>query len=56
MSLAITHQMLKYVWLPEYVPEAPVPKFSLKWWDRMIDMDGAESKRVPIGAHAVRNR
>lgn len=56
MSLAITHQMLKYVYLPEYTPEAPVPKFSLKWWDRMIDMKGSEAQRVPIGAHSVRAR
>jgi len=54
MSLAITHQMLKYVWLPEFAPEAPIPKFSLKWWDRMIESDGSEGKRVPIGAYNAR--
>jgi hypothetical protein len=36
MSLAITNQMLKYVWLPEYQISQEPPKNSMAWWSRHI--------------------
>lgn len=55
MSLAIGWQMLKYVWLPEYRSEAPTPKYSLSWFEKLIISDEEPFKRVPLGAHNARN-
>jgi len=56
MSLAIANQMLKFVWLPEYRGEQPLPKYSLGWFERfVVDTDSA-FERVPIGAHNFRKR
>jgi len=55
MSLAITWQMLKYVWLPEYRPEAQIPRYSLSWFEKLsTDLDRG-FERVPIGAHSARS-
>jgi len=55
MSLAICHQMLKYVWLPEYKTEVPAPRFSLDWFARMALSSNGASDRVPLGAYNTRN-
>lgn len=54
MSLAIANQMLKYVWLPEYVQErAPAP-YTLDWFVRWMDDPKTAYQRVPIGSHNTR--
>jgi hypothetical protein len=53
MSLAITNQMLKYVWLPEFRGDVVVPKNSLMWWEQHMFSEQNEGK-VPIGAHNIR--
>lgn len=53
MSLAITVQMLKYVWLPEYRGSQLVPKNSLAWWEQHLFAESGSGK-VPIGAFNVR--
>jgi len=54
MSLAIAHQMLKFVWLPEYRAEVPPPKYSLSWFERFIVHGDAGLKPVPLGAYNAR--
>lgn len=54
MSLAICNQMLKYVWMPEYRGDVPVPKNSLMWWEQHLFSDIGEGK-IPIGAHNIRD-
>jgi hypothetical protein len=54
MSLAITYQMLKYVWLPEYRAEAPIPKYSLHWFERFIMSEDHGTDPIPIGAYNTR--
>lgn len=54
MSLAITWQMLKYVWLPEYKADVPPPQYSLSWFEKLIIGDDEPFRRVPIGAHTAR--
>ena len=49
MSLAITNQMLKYVWLPEYRQDREPLKNSLEWWERFIIREVAP-KEARIGA------
>ena len=39
MSLAITNQMLKYVWLPEYRSEDSPPRNTMGWWEKYIIRD-----------------
>jgi len=39
MSLAITNQMLKYVWLPEYRSEDSPMKNTMGWWEKYIIRD-----------------
>lgn len=56
MSLAIAHQMLKYVWLPEYRAEQPLPKYSLDWFSRFVEHGDEGLKPVPIGAYNSRKR
>lgn len=57
MSLAIAHQMLKYVWLPEYAEVKGPDPYTGAWWDKLIRGDGSDaSKRVPIGAFNHRGR
>ena len=56
MALAIGWQMLKHVWLPEYRAEQPPPRFSLSWFDRLMDDGDSAFQRVPIGAHNTRFR
>lgn len=53
ISLAIANQMLKYVWLPEYMPSNAPPKNSLVWWEKFLVTDDGPGK-VPIGSHNVR--
>jgi hypothetical protein len=49
MSLAISNQMLKHVWLPEYRYDPSPPKNTLGWWEKfLIKEKGPE--RIPIGA------
>ena len=52
MSLAITNQMLKYVWLPEYRHDLEPRKNSLGWWERYIIKD-EQPKRAAIGSFNV---
>jgi hypothetical protein len=54
MSLAICWQMLKYVHLPEYRVEQPVPKYSLSWWEKVLDQSNLAFERVPIGSYNTR--
>jgi len=51
ISLAIAWQMLKFVWLPDYVSEAPPPRFSLSWFEKFQQNNDLPFKRVPIGAY-----
>ena len=53
MSLAITNQMLKYVWLPEYRVDAEPIKNTLGWWEKFLVHEKQET-RTPIGAFNVR--
>lgn len=55
MALAITWQMLKYVWLPEFRAEAPIPRYSAAWFEKFAVSEDLPFKRVPIGAFNVRN-
>jgi len=54
MSLAISYQMLKYVWLPEYRGDQQIPKYSLNWFEKFTIHDDLPFQRVPIGAHNAR--
>ena len=54
MSLAIAHQMLKFVWLPEYRAEVPPPKYSLSWFERFVIHGDDVLKPVPLGAYNAR--
>ena len=54
MSLAITYQMLKYVWLPEYRGDQQVPKYSLNWFEKFTIHEDLPFERVPIGVHNAR--
>jgi hypothetical protein len=36
MSLAITNQMLKYAWLPEYRHDPSPIKNTLGWWEKFL--------------------
>lgn len=56
MSLAIAYQMLKYAWLPEYKAEAPLPKYSLGWFERFVVYGDDGLKPTPLGAYNTRNR
>jgi hypothetical protein len=53
MSLAITNQMLKYVWLPEYRVDAEPIRNTLGWWEKFLIREKQEVK-TPIGAFNVR--
>jgi hypothetical protein len=53
ISLAISNQMLKYVWLPEYDAGTPMPTNSLVWWEQFLMTDDGPSG-VPQGAFNVR--
>lgn len=52
MALAITVQMLKHVWLPEYAPSIEAPRFSFEWFAQQIQPEREEKTR--IGAFNVR--
>jgi hypothetical protein len=54
MALAITWQMLKYVWLPEYRVDQEPPRFSLDWFSKLTEPDNLAFKRVPIGSYNTR--
>lgn len=56
MSLAITYQMLKYVWLPEYAAELKTPMYSLDWWEKLRVSESLAFERTPIGSFNCRNR
>jgi hypothetical protein len=49
MSLAITNQMLKYVWLPEYRHDLSPVKNTLNWWEKFL-IQPVKEKESPIGA------
>jgi hypothetical protein len=53
MSLAITNQMLKYVWLPEYRHDASPVKNTFGWWEKFI-LKAEVEKETPIGAYNSR--
>jgi hypothetical protein len=53
MSLAITNQMMKYVWLPEYRVDAEPIRNTLGWWEKFLVREQQEV-RTPIGAFNVR--
>jgi len=60
MSLAITCQMLKYVWLREFQPVTEPPPGTWGWMERMMfgKLDrgsAAPVEREPIGRHFVRS-
>lgn len=55
ISFAIANQMLKYVWLPEYLPSTKPPQNSLLWWEKHI-FGGKKAQKTPIGAHNVRTQ
>jgi hypothetical protein len=57
MALAITWQMLKFVFLPEYQVEREPPRYSLDWFTKLIDTSNQDLafKRVPIGAYNTRH-
>lgn len=52
MSFAITNQMLKYVWMPEYRQDLEPRKGSLEWWASHIPKQSTR-ERTPIGAFNV---
>lgn len=54
MSLAIANQMLKYVWLPEYLEERKPAMYTLDWFARWMESPEEATKPVPIGAHNLR--
>ena len=53
MSLAISNQMLKYVWLPEYRVAVAPKKNTFDWWSQHI-LKAPKPGRQPIGAENVR--
>ena len=60
MSLAITVQMLKYVWLREYQPITEPPPGTFGWFERMMfgkleKQRDAKEARPPIGNNYVRS-
>ena len=54
ISLAIANQMLKYVWLPEYMDSKKPPINSLLWWEQHIFTNNRAGK-TKMGAHNVRD-
>lgn len=52
MSLAIANQMLKHVWLPEYMPDLRPPKYSLEWFATQVVPEKKE--RFHIGMFNTR--
>ncbi len=54
MSLAIANQMLKYVWLPEFVEDKPLKPYTFDWFVREMDRPGDGHQKVAIGSYNVR--
>jgi hypothetical protein len=52
MALAIANQMLKHVWLTEYMPDLSPPKYSFDWFAEQITPEKKE--KLSIGAYNVR--
>ena len=46
MSLAIANQMLKHVWLPEYMPNLEPPKYSFEWFAMQIEPERKEKFHI----------
>jgi len=46
MSLAITNQMMKHVWLPEYLPNNAPPKHSFAWFEQFLPKSSVEKKAI----------
>ena len=46
MALAIANQMLKHVWLPEYLPDLSPPKFSMDWFATQIEPEKKEKFHI----------
>lgn len=53
MSLAITNQMLKHVWLPEYQVKFEPPAMSMAWFEQLVPRK--VSKESVIGSFNIRN-
>lgn len=61
MALAIANQMLKYVWLREYVPLSEPPPGTFGYFEKImfgrLELEqNKTTQRPPIGAHNVRSR
>ena len=52
MALAIANQMLKHVWLPEYMPDLQPPRYSFEWFASQITPERKE--KISIGHYNVR--
>ena len=52
MALAITNQMLKHVWLPEYTPDLSPPRYSFEWFAEQITPE--RKVKTSIGSYNVR--
>lgn len=52
MALAIANQMLKHVWLPEYMPDLEPPRYSFDWFAAQITPERKE--KISIGSYNVR--
>ena len=46
MALAIANQMLKHVWLPEYLPDLSPPMFSMDWFATQIQPEKKEKFHI----------
>ena len=54
ISLAISNQMLKFVYMPEYYVGENIPRNSLAWWEQFLVGDKAPTSQ-PIGSYNVRH-
>jgi hypothetical protein len=52
MSLAIANQMLKHVWLTEYMPNLAAPKYSFAWFAEQIQPEKHE--KFVLGSYNTR--
>lgn len=52
MSLAIANQMLKHVWLTEYMPNLAAPMYSFEWFAQQIEPERRE--KFVLGSYNTR--
>lgn len=52
MSLAIANQMLKHVWLTEYMPDLSAPRYSFEWFAQQIEPERRE--KFVLGSYNTR--